>query len=105
MPLLGAHLSISGGFHKALLQAEACACQTVQLFVSQPKAWPVTLPPTAQRASSLGEVPVRGSNGGQARDLPNEEVQTFRRVLRKTGLRRPMAHGSYLINLASPDDV
>ncbi len=30
MPLLGAHLSIAGGLHNALLDAQAHHCQTVQ---------------------------------------------------------------------------
>src|SRR5262249_2930580 len=33
-----------------------------------------------------------------------DEIRTFRRTLRRTRLRLPMAHDSYLINLASPDD-
>jgi deoxyribonuclease-4 len=32
-------------------------------------------------------------------------VRVFRRILRQTRLRFPMAHDSYLINLASPDEV
>jgi deoxyribonuclease-4 len=32
MPLFGAHVSIAGGCHNALLAAQAHACQTVQLF-------------------------------------------------------------------------
>jgi deoxyribonuclease-4 len=32
MPLFGAHMSIAGGLHKALLAAQAHGCETVQLF-------------------------------------------------------------------------
>jgi hypothetical protein len=32
MPLFGAHMSIAGGLHNALLAAQAHACGTVQLF-------------------------------------------------------------------------
>jgi deoxyribonuclease-4 len=93
MPLFGAHLSIAGGYHKALLLAQKLGCDTVQLFTSQPKAWPVT-----QAA---------GKNGGEwkAKPLTEDEVATFRRTLKETGLRFPTAHDSYLINLASPDDA
>src|SRR5262249_11465604 len=34
-----------------------------------------------------------------------EDVRTFRRTLRRTRLRQPTAHDSYLINLASPDEA
>lgn len=32
MPLFGAHMSIAGGCHHALLAAQAYGCDTVQLF-------------------------------------------------------------------------
>jgi deoxyribonuclease-4 len=32
MPLFGAHMSIAGGYHQALLAAQAHGCSTVQLF-------------------------------------------------------------------------
>jgi endonuclease IV len=32
MPLFGAHMSIAGGLHNALLEARAHGCATVQLF-------------------------------------------------------------------------
>jgi hypothetical protein len=32
MPLLGAHMSIAGGCHNALLIAQAHQCESVQLF-------------------------------------------------------------------------
>jgi deoxyribonuclease-4 len=80
MPLFGAHMSIAGGCHNALLDARAHGCETVQLFTKNANQW-------------------------QARDLSDDEVRTFRRTLRETGLRWATAHDSYLINLASPDDV
>jgi deoxyribonuclease-4 len=80
MPLFGAHMSIAGGCHRALLDARAHGCDTVQIFT-------------------------RNSNQWQARDLTDDEVHTFRRTLRETGLRSPTAHDSYLINLASPDET
>ncbi|HXG12474.1 MAG TPA: deoxyribonuclease IV [Gemmataceae bacterium] len=79
MPLFGAHLSIAGGLHHALLAARAYGMDTVQLFTKNSNQW-------------------------DARALTAEEVRTFRRTLRQTGLRLPMAHDSYLINLASPDE-
>lgn len=78
MPLFGAHLSIAGGYHRALLAAQEHGCPTVQLFTKQPSQW--------------AAVPITP-----------EQAQTFRDTLARTGLRQVMAHDSYLINLASPD--
>ncbi len=78
MPLFGAHMSIAGGYHRALLAAQEHGCSSVQLFTKSSNQW-------------------------RAKDLTPEEVQTFRQVRRQTGLRHALAHDSYLINLASPD--
>jgi deoxyribonuclease-4 len=78
MPLFGAHLSIAGGYHRALLAAQEHGCPIVQLFTKQPSQW--------------AAVPITP-----------EQAQTFRDTLAQTGLRQVMAHDSYLINLASPD--
>src|SRR5437879_5414805 len=80
MPLLGAHMSVAGGCHNALLAAQAHSCGTVQLFTKNANQW-------------------------NAKDLTDEEVGLFRKTLRQTGVRLPMAHDSYLINLASPDEA
>ena len=80
MPLFGAHMSIAGGCHNALLAARDHGCSSVQLFTKNSNQW-------------------------NARDLTDEEVRLFRRTLRQTRLRFPTAHDSYLINLASPDEA
>jgi deoxyribonuclease-4 len=87
MPLFGAHMSIAGGYPRAVRAAEELGMETVQLFTSSPQVWPV--PPAGQAAD--------------ARPIDPAEVRTFRQALRRSGLRLPMAHDSYLINLASPD--
>src|SRR5690349_11043821 len=79
MPLFGAHLSIAGGHHKALLEAQARGCDSVQLFTKAPSQW-------------------------AAKPIDEDQARLFRRTLRQSGLRLPMAHDSYLINLASPDE-
>jgi deoxyribonuclease-4 len=79
MPLFGAHMSIAGGCHNALLAAQSHGCQTVQLFTKSSNQW-------------------------NARDLTDADVALFRRTLRQTRLRHATAHDSYLINLASPDE-
>jgi deoxyribonuclease-4 len=80
MPLFGAHMSIAGGYHRALLAAQALDCNTVQIFTKNNNQW-------------------------YAKDLLDEEIQTFRRTLRRSRLRFPLAHDCYLINLASPDEA
>lgn len=79
MPLFGAHMSVAGGLHNALLAAQKHDCRVVQLFTKNSNQW-------------------------LARDLTDEEVRTFRRTLRQAGIRVALAHDSYLINLASPDE-
>ncbi|HVC92046.1 MAG TPA: deoxyribonuclease IV [Pirellulales bacterium] len=80
MPILGAHMSIAGGYHKAVEIAKRCGCDCVQLFTKNNNQW---------RAKPISDV----------------ESQRFRSVLADTGVGHPIAHDSYLINLASPDDV
>ena len=80
MPLFGAHTSTAGGLHNALLAAQAHGMQSVQLFTKNANQW-------------------------NAPDLTPEVVRLFRRTLRETGLRHTVAHDSYLINLASPDEA
>jgi deoxyribonuclease-4 len=79
MPLFGAHKSIAGGYHNALLAARDHACDTVQLFTKSSNQW-------------------------KAKELTEDEVRLFRRTMKETGLKGGMAHDSYLINLASPDE-
>ena len=79
MPLFGAHTSVAGGVHNALLTAQTHGCETVQLFTKNANQW-------------------------EARDLTPDDIRLFRRTLRQTRLRYPTAHDSYLINLASPDE-
>lgn len=78
MPLFGAHMSVAGGCHNALREAQARGCDSVQLFTKNASQW-------------------------KAREFTLEEVRLFQETLRSSGLRYPTAHDSYLINLASPD--
>jgi deoxyribonuclease-4 len=73
-------MSIAGGYHNAVLAAQAHGCATVQLFTKNANQW-------------------------NAKELSEEDVRTFRLALRQAGLRLPLAHDSYLINLASPDET
>jgi deoxyribonuclease-4 len=80
MPILGAHMSIAGGYYKAALAAAALGMDTVQIFTKNNNQW-------------------------RAKPLTDAEVDQFRAALEQSGLKLPCAHDSYLINLASPDDA
>ena len=75
---VGAHMSISGGLHKALIRGKDLACDTIQIFTKSNMQW-------------------------KARDLTQKEVDLFKKTQTKTGIRPVVGHDTYLINLASPD--
>jgi deoxyribonuclease-4 len=76
--LLGAHLSIAGGLHKALYRARDLGCTALQIFTKNAGSW-------------------------KERHLQPEEIERFTTAARETGISLIAAHGAYLINLASPD--
>ncbi|HCD02102.1 MAG TPA: deoxyribonuclease IV, partial [Planctomycetaceae bacterium] len=77
MPLLGAHMSVAGGFHNAVDAADEHGMDCVQIFTKNNNQW-------------------------RARPMDPGAVSQFRLRLDQTGIRLPCAHASYLINLASP---
>ena len=78
MAILGAHQSIVGGYDKAVERAHRCGCDCLQLFTKNNNQW-------------------------AAKDITLQQAQRFREALDSLGLTHPLAHDSYLINLASPD--
>ncbi len=74
----GAHMSIAGGLHNAFTAGQDAGCDCLQVFVKNQRQW--TAPP-----------------------LTDEAIREWKRAARRTGLRPVVAHGTYLINLASPD--
>jgi len=78
MAILGAHKSIAGGFHLAAARARDSGCECVQLFTKNNNRW---------RAPPVGD----------------NQAGEFRQALAEHGIGYPLAHGAYLINLASPD--
>jgi deoxyribonuclease-4 len=80
MAILGAHMSIAGGYHRAVERAAACGCDCVQLFTKNNNQW-------------------------RANPIRPEEAQRFRSALSQIGISHPIAHDAYLINLASPDNA
>jgi len=90
MPFFGAHMSIAGGLHKAIEAAQSFEMDTFQMFTHSPSQWTV--------------VGTTGDNWA-GKPLPQEDIGTFRKALKKSKLKYPTAHDSYLINLASPDVI
>ncbi|MEX0979259.1 MAG: deoxyribonuclease IV [Pirellulales bacterium] len=80
MPILGAHMSIAGGYYRAVELAQQAGCDCVQLFTKNNNQW-------------------------RAKELTDEDAEKFQQALATTGITHPIAHDSYLINLASPDDA
>jgi deoxyribonuclease-4 len=78
MAILGAHESIAGGCYKAVETAHRVGGDCVQLFTKNNNQW-------------------------RAKDLTDDDVSRFRDALARLGITHPIAHDSYLINLASPD--
>jgi len=78
MAILGAHISIAGGYHKAVQKARTLGCDCLQLFTKNSNQW-------------------------RAKEISPEEAGRFRAALTELGISHPVAHDSYLINLASPD--
>jgi len=80
MPLFGAHMSIAGGYYKALQAAQSFSCESVQLFTKNTNQW-------------------------RAKEFSDQDVELFHGTLKQVQLGATLAHDSYLINLASPDEV
>jgi deoxyribonuclease IV len=74
---LGAHMSIAGGLHLALERGHSLGCFAVQIFLKNQRQW-------------------------AARALGADEIRAFHAARRATAIPAVFAHGSYLINLASP---
>ena len=77
---LGSHMSIAGGCDRAVVSASKIGFQTVQLFTKNNNQW-------------------------KAPALTDDHCRAFRAALAETGVDGPVAHNSYLINLASPVDA
>jgi deoxyribonuclease-4 len=80
MAILGAHMSIAGGYHKAVDAALENKCDCVQLFTKNNNQW-------------------------RAKPITDDDVRRFRTALDEHKITHPLSHSSYLINLASPDKV
>jgi deoxyribonuclease-4 len=78
--MFGSHLSIAGGLHNALLAAEKLDMQTVQVFTKNQQQW-------------------------KCKPLDPQSIEQWSSHRRRLKFRKTVSHDSYLINLASPDDL
>lgn len=78
--ILGSHLSVAGGLHKALEAAADFGFETLALFVRNPRGW-------------------------KAPPLSGEAVRQFKETRRQTKPAVIVAHASYLENLAGEDAI
>ena len=79
---LGAHMSVAGGCHNALLRGKELGCTAVQLFSKNANQW-------------------------NSKPIEPESAALFKSTREECGYEPTdlMVHDSYLINLATPDDV
>ncbi|MFN3148553.1 deoxyribonuclease IV [Bremerella sp.] len=77
MPPIGAHMSIAGGYYKAVEAAAEVDMNVVQLFCKNNNQW-------------------------RAKEITDKDVSLFQDALAKHNVDAPLCHASYLINLASP---
>jgi len=80
MPLLGAHMSVEGGLHKAFERISLVKGESLQIFSKNQRQW---------------SAPALSASG----------IKQFSEAWQQWG-RKPVAvHGSYLINMANPDTI
>lgn len=79
MPFLGAHMSIAGGYYKAIDAAGALKMDTCQVFTKNNNQW-------------------------RAKEITKAEAEQFARAMETHSIKHPLSHASYLINLAAEAD-
>ncbi|MBN2578281.1 MAG: deoxyribonuclease IV [Pirellulales bacterium] len=77
-PPLGSHRSIAGGYDQAVRRAGEIGCACVQIFTKNNNQW-------------------------RGKPITDEDARKFAEALKQWKIGHPLAHDSYLINLASPD--
>jgi len=77
--LVGAHMSIAGGIHRAFEHGLKAGCRTIQIFLKNSNQW-------------------------RARPLTLEDRNRYVDAQAGSGIAPVLAHGSYLINLAAAAD-
>ena len=77
-PRLGAHMSIAGGFERAIERGLKVGCQTIQIFSKSNNQW-------------------------QAPAITPEQAARFQQAVGDSGVGPVFAHDAYLINVGSPN--
>jgi len=77
-PLLGAHISGSGGLEKVFARAESIGCTTLQLFTKNNRQW-------------------------KASPLTDDQIDAFTKESKRSPIKSLVGHASYLINNSSAD--
>ena len=106
MPLFGSHLSVAGGLYKAVDAAAELGMSSVQIFTHSPSQWavkPINVDADTTPANKKGKKATEQQWQGKL--LADDDIRRFRESIARTGIQRPCAHDSYLINLGSPDDA
>ena len=76
--LLGAHMSIAGGFEKSIERGESIGCTVIQIFSKSNRQW-------------------------LAKHISDAQAEAFKTALKNSFIKSVIIHASYLINLGSPD--
>jgi len=76
--LLGAHMSIAGGVHTAVERGVSIGCTTMQMFVKNNNQW-------------------------RGKELSDEDIATYKKLLRESSIGPVVVHDTYLINLCAAD--
>lgn len=80
MPILGSHVSVAGGLDKGVARALEVGCEAIQVFTKNNNQW-------------------------KAKPLTDEVIENWKSAYESSGMRGRVAHASYLINMATPDDA
>jgi deoxyribonuclease-4 len=112
--LLGSHVSCQGGISKAVGRAEDVGCECIQIFVSNPpRQWPVfadekpgsVLVQELQTGVCSSETDTDSeSQPWRAKPLASSAIEDWNSAISASAVSHPIAHASYLINMASPKD-
>jgi deoxyribonuclease IV len=74
--LLGAHMSIAGGFDQAIIRGESIHCTAIQIFTKSNRQW-------------------------QSKPITQEQADLFKSAMKSSSIKTSMVHASYLINIGS----
>ena len=80
MPLIGSHLSVAGGLHKAFERGDFLGCESMQIFTRNQRQW-------------------------QSKPLSFQEIDNFYIASKSSSVKTVVSHASYLINLAGSSDT